>query len=186
MGRIPGLARNDHPVLYPYGVFEASDGKFNVAVAHDSMWPRLCQAIDADDLGRDPRYIRNDSRVTHREELREKLNQRFRTQSKDYWNSHLNENGIPAGPVYALDEVFANDQVNHQELIITIDDPVLGGIRMLGSALRFSAGFDPGRNPAPRLGEHSREILTEVGFPGIEIERMIETGAIAEWSPTDG
>jgi crotonobetainyl-CoA:carnitine CoA-transferase CaiB-like acyl-CoA transferase len=178
--RIPGLARNDHPVLYPYGVFEAVDGVFNLGVAHDAMWRRLCSAIDADDLANDARYATNDLRVAARDELRERLNGIFRTRTRGAWTDYLNESGIPAGPVNTLAEVFAEEQVRQQDLVVTLNDPEAGEVEMLGSPLRFGAGIDAARAMAPRLGEHSREILEEAGLPGAEIDRLITTGAIID------
>jgi len=179
-GRIPGLAHNDHPVLYPYGVFEAADGVFNLGVAHDAMWLRLCRVIGAGELGDDPRYATNDLRVAARDELRERLNEVFRTRRRAEWTDYLNESGIPAGPVNTLAEVFADEQVKEQDLVVQLDDPASGTVSMLGSPLQFGAGIDPARSMAPRLGEHSREILEEAGFAVAEIDGFVARGAVVD------
>mgnify|MGYP002836470293 CR=1 FL=1 len=113
-GDVPGQAGNDHPTIYPYGIFEAQDGPLNVATAREEHWQRLCAVMDLEELLDDPDYASNDTRMRNKDALRGILNARFRTRNAIDWTKDLMEGGVPSGPVYSLDKVFNDPQVTDQ------------------------------------------------------------------------
>jgi formyl-CoA transferase len=125
-----------------------------------------------------PDYIDNEHRMANRDALREGLNQRFRTDSATAWTARLIDAGVPA---YTMDEVFADPQVIHQNMVEEVDHPELGRIKQLSNPLRIDA-FEGRtvRTPPPGLGEHSREVLAEFGYATAEIDNLIEAGVVAE------
>lgn len=177
-GAEPELIGNEHAVLYPYGVFETSDGELNVAVAGDALWVRFCTAIGAPDLAVDPAFATNQQRVAARGVLRLRLNDVMRTRSRGDWTRLLNEAGIPAGPIDRLSDVFTNEQVLVQNLVTSLPGGAGGPVPSLGSPLRFSLGSDPARCAAAPVGAHTREVLAEIGMSVGEIDDLVRRGVV--------
>ncbi len=178
---IAGRIGNYHMAAYPYGTCEASDGQLNIGAATQPMWEKLCHLLGLDELIEDPDYVDNAKRMENREALCEILNQRFRTDTAIAWTHKLVEIVIPAGPVYTVDEVFADPQVVHQNMVEEVDHPKLGRIKQLANPLRMDA-FEGKtvRTPPPGLGEHTRAVLTGAGYADSEIDALLETGVVAE------
>ena len=176
---IPGRIGNYHMAAYPYGTFAARDGQLNVGAPTQDLWGKLCRLLGLDDLLAHPDYIDNVKRMENRDALCEVLNRKFRTDTAINWTRKLIDAGIPGGPVYAMDEVFADPQVVHQNMVEEIDHPTLGRIKQLSNPLRMDA-FEGRtvRTPPPGLGEHSRAVLSEFGYADAEIEALIESGAV--------
>ncbi|MGH3760629.1 CaiB/BaiF CoA transferase family protein [Actinophytocola sp.] len=185
-GEVPSPAGNDHPVLWPYGVFEAQDGMINVAVAHNGLWRQLCEVLHREDLGRAERFATNELRVRHRDEIRELLNGEFGKHTRDWWTARLNAHGIPAGPVNTLAEVFADPQVLAQDLVAEVTGAGGRPRRTLGSPLRFSAGSRPVRSAAPDLGADTDEVLAQVGFAKPVIEDLRRSGVVGRTASAEG
>ena len=180
-GDVPGLGGNYHMAAYPYGTCEASDGQLNVGAPSQPLWEKLCGVLGLEALIDDPDYIDNVNRMENRDSLRDILNEKFRTDTAINWTHKLVEAGIPAGPVYTMDEVFADPHVIHQKMVEEIDHPVLGRIKQIANPLRMdSFGEQSARTPPPGLGEHSRDVLAEFGYADAEIEALIESGAVAD------
>ena len=181
VGEVAGRIGNNHMVTYPYGTVEASDGQLNIAAATPKMWVKLCRVLDLEELIDHPDYIDNEHRMTNRDALRERLNQRFRTDSATAWTARLIDAGVPAGAVSAMDEVFADPQVIHQNMVEEVDHPELGRIKQLANPLRMdSFKGRTVRTPPPGLGEHSRDVLAEFGYAAAEIDGLIEAGVVGE------
>ncbi|NKB55652.1 MAG: CoA transferase [Alphaproteobacteria bacterium] len=178
---VAGRIGNYHMAAYPYGTCEASDGQLNVGAATQDMWVKLCKLLDLDELIEHPDYIDNAKRMENRDALCELLNREFRTDTAIAWTHKLIAAGIPAGPVYSIDEVFADPQVVHQNMVEEIDHPKLGRIKQLSNPLRMDA-FEGRtvRTPPPGLGEHTRAVLTEAGYSDAEIDALIEAGTVGE------
>ncbi len=178
---VPGRIGNYHMAAYPYGTCEASDGQLNVGAPTQDLWEKLCRLLGLDDLIADLDYIDNAKRMENRDALCGRLNVEFRKDTAINWTHRLVEAGIPAGPVYAMDEVFADPQVVHQNMVEEIDHPKLGRIKQIANPLRMDA-FDGRtvRTPPPGLGEHSRAVLGEFGYAAEEIEALIESGAVGD------
>ena len=119
--------------------------------------------------------------MENRDALCERLNERFRTDTAINWTHKLVEAGIPAGPVYTMDKVFADPHVIHQNMIEEVEHPHLGRINLIANPLRME-GFKDGsvRTPPPGLGEQSREVLAEYGYAKTEIDALVESGAVGD------
>ena len=179
-GEVPGQVGNDHPTIYPYGLFEAKDGPLNAAALSDEHWQRLCKILGCEELLTEEKFRTNDLRRAHRGELRDLLNARFRTRDAIAWTRDLTEGGIPAGPVYSLDKVFADPQVRQQGMVEEIEHPVIGALKLLSNPMRMDA-FEGStvRTPPPLLGEHNRDVLRDYGFSADDIAKLESAGAVA-------
>jgi len=179
--RNPGRLGNRHASIVPYETFQAKDGYLNLAVANDGQFKKLCQLLGAPALAEDPRFAQNRSRVENREELVEKLGAVFRTRPVEEWVQTLQAAGIPAGAILDLAQLLAHPQLAARGMLVSVDHPVLGKIRMVGSPINApppdeAAGF----LPPPALGEHTEQILTSVlGLGSREVRRLIAAGAVA-------
>lgn len=181
LGEVPGRAGNDHPVIFPYGSFTASDGPLNLAAATDGMWTSLCRVLDLESLSAHPDYADNSARSKNREALREKLNERLVARPAMEWTRDLIAAGIPAGPIYNLDQVFSDPHVIHNGLVEEVEHPIIGTLRQLSNPLRMgSMGKRTVRSHPPLLGEHSRAVLDTFGLSSLEIARLVNSGIVAE------
>ena len=179
-GEVPDQVGNDHPTIYPYGLFEAKDGPLNAAALSEEHWQRLCTILGCEELLTEEKFGSNDLRRAHRDELRDLLNARFRTRDAIAWTRDLTEGGIPAGPVYTLDRVFADPQVRQQGMVEEITHPVIGALKLLSNPIRMdTVGSSTVRTPPPLLGEHNRSVLRDYGFSDDEIASLESAGAIA-------
>jgi crotonobetainyl-CoA:carnitine CoA-transferase CaiB-like acyl-CoA transferase len=175
----PKRAGNRNPNLSPAEDFRTKDGHLNVVIMNPDQWERFCAALGDPEMATDPRFSTNDARLTHREEFRARVERALVTDSTAQWVLRLEKAAIACGPIYELDEVFEDPQVQHLELVTEVDQPGLGPVRMLGFPFRVSAGSVGVRRPAPRLGEHTEEVLTELGVSRAEQESLAAAGAIA-------
>ena len=163
-GRPPARSGNDHPITAPYGLFEASDGHIAVAPPDAAYVSRFLRVIGLESLLDRPEYATNEARREHRRELAGAINERTRTQSVDWWIARLNEGGCPCGRVMDVSEVFADPQVLAQDLILDVPHPGAGTVRTTGFPVKFSETPCAVFRPAPRLGEHTGEVLAELGY----------------------
>ncbi|MFT4064447.1 CaiB/BaiF CoA transferase family protein [Paraburkholderia sp.] len=184
LGNVPARTGNAHSVIAPYGVFETADGPLNIAPITTEMWRRLCQLLDLPQLPGDPRFATNESRVANRGELKEILESRLKTRGKLEWTALFVGAGLPAGPINTLEEVFADPQVRHCELVEEVHHRILGQVRQVPTPV-FNASEDgkpaaraATRHAPPALGEHSAEVLRESGFSESEIHELTSTGVL--------
>ena len=174
LGDTPGVAGNDHPVVCPYGMFEASDGPFNMAAATEDMWVKLCRLLGMDDWITDPEFRDNAGRNRNREAVKTRLNQKFAARGKMEWTLELVKLGLPAGPIFTLDQVFADQHVNETGIVEEIDHPTLGRLRLVANPLRMGGmGARSVRSAPPLLGADSRRVLEDFGIPGDEIDALV-------------
>jgi crotonobetainyl-CoA:carnitine CoA-transferase CaiB-like acyl-CoA transferase len=184
LGEVPGRAGNDHPVIFPYGTFTASDGLLNLAAATEGMWARLCGVLDLEALRDHSDFTDNSARSKNREALREKLNARLRTRPALEWTRELIDAGIPAGPIYTLDQVFNDPHVLHNGFAEEIAHPIIGRLRQLSNPLRMDRiGKRTVRSHPPLLGEHSEDVLADFGLAADDIARLFADGVVVGATP---
>lgn len=169
---------NAHPSIVPYQVFPTADGWIMVAVGNDHLWGNFVQAIEMPELAREDRFKTNPQRVAHRQELIPVLMQRFRQFSTKHWLERLEAAGIPAGPIKTPESSLRDDQIIARGMIVELEHPVLGKIRMLGNPINLSRSPVSYRLPPPLLGEHNHEILKELNYSDEEIESFKNEGII--------
>ena len=182
-GERPRPLGNDHPMIAPYGTFATADGYLNLAVGNDRMFRALCESLDLAKLPDEPRFGDNPARVRHRAELHDELGKRFIQRTTGEWVEQLGAAGVACGPVLGIDEVFQHPQVLHQRMVEMVDHSTAGPIQLLGLPAKLTK--DPGaiQSPPPILGQHSAEILQELGCDSADIERLAAEGVVGLRSP---
>jgi crotonobetainyl-CoA:carnitine CoA-transferase CaiB-like acyl-CoA transferase len=173
-GEVAGAPGNDHPVIAPYGVYEASDGPFNLCAATHDMWRKLCTIAGREDLIDHPDFNDNTQRVKNLDRLKVELNQAFAADTCRAWTGKLVAAGIPAGPIYSMDQVFADPHFLSQGFFENVSHQTIDNLRLVATPIKREGGWKEGPNrPPPVLGEHSVEILKEVGLSDQEIEDLL-------------
>jgi crotonobetainyl-CoA:carnitine CoA-transferase CaiB-like acyl-CoA transferase len=177
-GTVPRPEGNVHASIVPYQTFRARDGHVNVGVANNALFERFCRALDLEELLEDERYTDNRKRVAHRKEIVPVIERRIRTLTKAEVVRRLREANVPVGPINALDEVFADPVVRHLGLIAEVDHPTAGRVRAPGIPVRLSGTPPSVRRHPPELGEHTDEVLRELGYAKEEIAMLRRDGAV--------
>ena len=174
LGDTPKRIGNDHPVICPYGAFEAKDGPFNMAALTDDMWRKLCTLTGLDELATRPEFKDNTARMRNRDEIKRRLNSVFASRTRIEWTKDLVALGLPAGPIYDMADVFEDAQVKHWGMVETIAHPKLGDIELMSNPLRLdSIGKKTVRTAPPLLGEHTRDVLRDFGFDDTQVSDLI-------------
>src|SRR5881394_313102 len=168
-GEIPPQAGNDHPTGIPTGVFTTADGHINIAASGQTMYRRLCTAIGAPELIDDPRFKTLADRSKNRKEMNAELDGVLVKKSSAQWIEILNKAGVPSGPILNVRQVFENEQVRHLGLAQPVRHATRGEIRVQGLPAALSRTPGAVRRPAPQHGEHTDEILRELGYTAEEI-----------------
>ena len=176
-GVVPQQAGNDHPTAVPMGLFPTADGVINVAPTGEAMFQALCRALGAPELIDDPRFAPRE-RVKHRAEINAALSAITRTRTSADWIEALNAAGVPCGPVNSIDETFADPQVRHLGIAKPVTHPELGELTLVGQPIEMAGVEGEIRSAAPDPGQHSREVLAELGYGEAEIEAMAKAGVI--------
>jgi crotonobetainyl-CoA:carnitine CoA-transferase CaiB-like acyl-CoA transferase len=167
-----------HPSIVPSEAFHTGDGLMMLAAGNDRMFVRLTAALGADHLADDPRFTTNRLRVQHRDELRIELEKILATDSTDSWVTRLNDGGIPAAPVNSVEAALQDPVVVERGMVVEQDHPVIGRVRSLGSPVKLSRTPPTMRSAPPLLGEHTVDVLSDLGFSADEIADMAAAGEI--------
>jgi crotonobetainyl-CoA:carnitine CoA-transferase CaiB-like acyl-CoA transferase len=179
----PRRVGNRNANLTPAEAYPTKDGMIQVVMMNPDQYDRFCRALGDDGLATDPRFATNDARLASYEEFRTRVERVLAAGTTAEWQERFERAQIAAGPVYELDEVFADPQVKHLGLVEDVEQPGYGRARMLGFPVRASATPAAIRRPAPLLGEHTAEILAEIGITAAAIERLAAAGTIAIATP---
>jgi crotonobetainyl-CoA:carnitine CoA-transferase CaiB-like acyl-CoA transferase len=177
-GHAPDRRGNAHPNIVPYETFATADGEIAVAVGSERQWPRLCHALGLDHLSADSRFADNDARVRNREELRPLLAARFSSEPSANWLAALDAADVPSGPVNDVVEAFAQAQAQARGMTQVVDHPRLGPISQVGLPYKLSETPASIRTAPPLLGEHSEQILADLGYDPASIDELRTKGVI--------
>ena len=179
-GDLPGQAGNDHPTSIPTGVFPTADGDMNIAASGQPIFTRLCNTIGLPELLDRPEYADAATRSANRVALNAELAEITKTKTTAEWIEALNEAGVPCGPIYGVDEMAADVQVQELGIARPVKHPKLGEIRVVGQAMQLERTPQPPemRSAAPDLGEHNDEVLSALGYDAAKIAALRERGVI--------
>ena len=178
-GKAPGRQGNSHPNVVPYQVFESSDGHMIIAVGNDGQFKRLCETLGAPALAADQRYALNAGRIRHRESLIPEIAALVRGWTKAALIAALERAGVPAGPINAIDEVFADPQVEHRGLRMTLPHPRAGSVDLVASPIRYSRTPVAYQGAPPELNADAGWVLRErLGLDEAQIEALEAAGAV--------
>ena len=169
---IPGQAGNNHPTSIPTGVFKTRDGHINIAAAGNEIYRRLCKALGAPQLADDPEYGNDKARSKNRDRLNAAIEEITKTKSSAEWIERINEAGVPCGPIYKMDEVFADAQVRHIGIAQPVEHPSLGRIELVGQAVTLSRTPSKLKTATPERGEHTDAVLRELGYDAAAIAAL--------------
>lgn len=175
---VPPQAGNNHPTSIPTGTFKTKDGHLNIAAGGQHMWKRVCSALDAPELLADARFATPGKRSRNRDELTRALEEKLQTKTTADWVDILNTAGVPSGPILTIDQVFANEQVQHLGIATPVEHPQLGTVHVLGLPTTLSRTPGAVRTAAPEKGAHTEEILHDLGLSGSDIQQLRTDGVI--------
>ena len=168
---------NHHPTMVPMGCFESEDGYVNIGAPSGRLFARFCEIVGVD-LASDERFATVAARSEHRAAMNELIAARLRTRPTAEWVAALNAAGVPCGPVYRVDEVFADPQVEHLEMVGTVEHAQLGPLDLVRNAVRIAGAPPTVRTPAPNPGEHTEAVLAALGYDASEIDDLRARGVV--------
>jgi formyl-CoA transferase len=171
-GEIAGQAGNNHPTSIPTGVYPTADGHINIAASGQRMWEKLVGVLDAPELLANPDYNTGAKRSANRDALNRELGERLRARSGAEWVEILNAAGVPCGPIYSIDQTFADPQVKYLGIAQPVESRVLGRIELVGQPITMSRTPSALVEPPPERGEHTDQVLAELGLEQGEIDSL--------------
>ena len=177
-GVSPGPLGSAHPLTAPYQAFQTSDGWITVGGSNQTTWHRLVEVVGLPELADDSRFVENAHRMQNVDELASILGERFKRRTTVEWLATLEEGGVPAGPVASIGEMLEFPQTLARDMVVEVEHSKLGPIRTVGFPVKFSDTPVSVERGAPLLGEHTREVLAELGYADDEIEALERSGAV--------
>jgi len=172
-GDIPGPAGNRHSSIVPFEPFDTTDGEIMIAAGNDVLWAKLCKVMERSDLAEHESFKTNLLRSTNYDILRPMIAEVIQTKNTHEWQEILDGAGVPNGPINTVDKVLEDPQVISREMIVEIEHPVAGKLKMPGVPVKLSETPGSIRRPAPLLGQHTDEILREMlGLTEEKIEQL--------------
>ena len=177
-GVSPGPLGSAHPLTAPYQAFQTSDGWITVGGSNQATWHRLVEVVGLPELADDSRFVENADRMRNVNELASILGDRFKRRTTVEWLAILEEGGVPAGPVASIGEMLEFPQTLARDMVVEVEHSKLGPVRTVGFPVKFSDTPVSVERGAPLLGEHTREVLAELGYADDEIEALERSGAM--------
>ena len=174
---VPQQAGNDHPTTVPTGLFHTKDGMMNLAGGGQEMWRRIVETLGIEEGAKDPDLATDKSRAANRAKTNALLQKALLDDTSANWIERLNKAGVPSGPVYAMDQVFADPQVRHLGIEWAVQHPALGELKLVRAPMNLE-GVAPPRRPTPERGEHTAEVLAEFGIGEAELATLRGKGAV--------
>jgi crotonobetainyl-CoA:carnitine CoA-transferase CaiB-like acyl-CoA transferase len=171
-GEVPEQVGNDHPTSMPTSAYTTADGFMNVAAAGKVIWQRLCEAIGRNDLFDHPDYRDANARSKNRASLNAEMNRALAARTTAEWVEILNQAGVPCGAINTMDKVFADPQVQHLQAAAEVSHPTLGKMKLINQAIKLSRTPARLASATPERGEHTDEVLRELGYDKAGIARL--------------
>ena len=169
---VPRQAGNFHPTGATTGVYPTADGHMNIAASGSEIWVRLCKVMNAEHFLDHPDYADGGDRLTNRDKLYDEMCEITRTKASAEWVEVMNDGGVPCGPIYDMDQVFADPQVRHLGIATPVHHPELGDIEVVGQPITLSRTPQRMRSATPAQGEHTDAVLGELGYDGEAIAAL--------------
>ena len=177
-GEVPPQVGNDHPTSMPTSAYTTSDGYINIGASGEGMWVRLCNSIGRPELLERTEFKGNSTRAKNRIALNAEINDTLKSKTSDEWIGILNDGGVPCGPIYTIDQVFADPQVRHLGAAAPIKHPKLGDIKLINQPATLSRTPATLATATPEIGEHTTEVLGEAGYSAAEIAHLRQIKAV--------
>ena len=171
-GHVPAQAGNNHPTSIPTGVFRTSDGEINISVTGKVIWQRFCEVIDREDLIAHPDYATEEGRSDHRDALNATIAEIMIGKTSAHWVEAFNDKGVPCGPIYRIDQMFEDPQVQHLEMTDRVISDTLGEMEFVRQPITLDRTPSAFVAAPPACGEHSDEILADLGYSADEIAEL--------------
>jgi crotonobetainyl-CoA:carnitine CoA-transferase CaiB-like acyl-CoA transferase len=169
---VPGQEGNNHPTNIPAATYRTKDGYINIAASSNPIYAKLCQALGVPEMATDPKFSNFRVRRQNRDELNANIDERTQTKSSAEWVELLNRAGVPCGPIYKMNEVFADPQVKHLGMTRVVPHKVIGDVEVIGQPIELSRTPWSIRSATPEAGEHTDAVLTELGYSAEEIAAL--------------
>ena len=171
-GEVPQPVGSGHPVIVPYQAFRAKDVYINIAVGNDQLWQKFCKAVGLEAVMDDPQFATNAKRVENREAIVKIIGDLIVTKPGQEWLSILEDAGVPCGPIYTIDKIFSDPQVLHRQMMKELDHAKAGKIKVTGIPVKLSDTPGEVKTPPPFLGEHTQEVLKELGYSDGDLGKL--------------
>ena len=177
---------NDHPIMFPQGTFRTGHGSITLASGNEKMWRRLCAVIGLSDIAEDPRFSDNAGRMQHRKELRKLIEAALAERPSQEWVPLINEVGVPCGPVLDLEQALLHPITAGLRMVESVEHSLLGEMQVMGQAVTVEGSEEDWLHTAPpRLGEHTRQVLLEVGYDDEQIDLLESAGTVRTGAHSD-
>ncbi len=177
-GEVAGQTGNDHPTIAPSSVYPTADGHINIAASWPAQWKTMCEAMGRTDWLENPNWRSSRGRVAHRDTLNAAIAEETATRPSAHWIALLEAAGIPCGPIYTIDQAFADLQVKHLGVAAPIDHPRLGPTHMVASPLNIGGADKTIRGAAPVGPDDTNEVLAGLGYSPAELSEMRAAGVM--------
>jgi crotonobetainyl-CoA:carnitine CoA-transferase CaiB-like acyl-CoA transferase len=177
-GEVAEQAGNNHPTTIPTSAFKTRDGYINIATTGGKMWERFCQALGAQGLADRPDYRTAEARLKNRDALNAEIETYLQSRTSAEWVEYFNKTGVPCGPIYSIDKVFADPQVKHLGIAQKVGGKGKPKLTLVGQPVSLSRTPSHLAAPPPKLGEHTDAVLKEFGFSKQEINALHKAGAV--------